>query len=94
MRSGRCYSFSGFVSGTITDLVLGFAATSHATDPQMPTVTTTVTGGLAVACTAQNDNNAQVSATGETGGDWIEAVAEYTAALTPGLETPVELKGI
>src|SRR5688572_18981331 len=57
MRSGRCYSFSGWVSGSITDLVVGFSATSHATDPQMPTVTTTITGGLAVACVVQNDNN-------------------------------------
>lgn len=85
MRSGRCYSFSGRTWGTITELVRGFAATSHATDPQMPTVTTTINGALAVACVAQNDNNTAGSATGESGGDWTEAVAEYTAALTPGL---------
>lgn len=85
MRSGRCYSFSGFVSGTITDLVVGFSHQSHATDPQMPTVTTTIAGGLAVACVAQNDNNTAGDATGESGGDWVEAVAEYVAALTPGL---------
>lgn len=85
MRSGRCYSFSGRVSGTITDLVLGFAATSNATDPQMPSVTTTVTGAIAAACVAQNDNNTAGDATGESGGDWTEAVAEYVAALTPGL---------
>lgn len=90
MRSGRCYSFSGRVAGTITDLVLGFAATSHATDPQMPTVTTTIAGGLAVACMAQNDNNASASATGETGGDWVEAVAEFVAALTPGLQLQLQ----
>ena len=90
MRSGRCYSFSGRVSGSITDLVRGFAATSHATDPQMPTVTTTIAGGLAVACMAQNDNNASTSATGETGGDWTEAVAEYVAALTPGLQLQLQ----
>lgn len=85
MRSGRCYSFSGFVSGTITQLVRGFHTTSHATDPQMPTVTTSVTGALACACVVQNDNNALGAATGESGGDWVEAVAEYVAALTPGL---------
>lgn len=87
MRSGRCYSFSGWVSGTITDAVpaASFSATSHATDPQMPTVTTTIAGGLAVAAVVQNDNNALAAATGETGGDWVEAVAEFTAALTPGL---------
>lgn len=87
MRSGRCYSFSGYVSGTIDDVVpvASFAATSHATDPQMPTVTTTIAGALAVACVLQNDNNALGNATGESGGDWVEAVAEFTAALTPGL---------
>ena len=90
MRSGRCYSFAGRTSGTITQLVKGFAATSHATDPQMPTVVTTVAGALAVAFVAQNDNNAFASATGESGGDWVEAVAEYTVALTPGLSLGIQ----
>ena len=61
MRAGRCYSFTGWVSGTITDLVRGFAFLSHATDPQMPTVATTIAGGLAVGLVGQNDNNAFVS---------------------------------
>jgi len=94
MRTGRIYSFSGYVSGTISELVppASFAHLSNATDPQMPTVTTTVTGALAVACVYQADDNAQASATGETGGDWTEAVAEYTQlATTPdsalGLQT-------
>lgn len=82
MRTARVYSFAGWVSGTITDLVLGFAHLSHATDPQMPTVTTTIAGGLAVACGFQVDDNAIANATGETGGDWVEAVAEYTQAAT------------
>jgi hypothetical protein len=90
MRSGRCYSFSGRVAGTITDLVQGFAATSHATDPQMPTVSTTIAGGLAVAAIAQNDNNAIGSATGESGGDWTAAVATFSAALTPGLSLALQ----
>lgn len=89
-RAARIYSFSGFVSGIITDLVRGFAHLSHATDPQMPTVTTTVAGALAVACVAQNDNNATGDATGESGGDWVEAVAEYTAALTPGFTIQIQ----
>jgi hypothetical protein len=90
MRAGRCYSFTGRVSGTITDLVLGFTPTTHATDPQMPTVTTTIAGGLAVACIAQNDNNTAGDATGESGGDWVEAVAEYVAALAPGLMLQIQ----
>lgn len=90
-RAARIYSFSGYESGTITQLVNGFVETSHATDPQMPTVTTTLAGALAVALVAQNDNNAFAAPTGETGGDWIEAVAEYTAALTPGLSLGIEI---
>ena len=89
-RAARVYSFSGRVSGTITELVNGFAAISHATDPQMPTVTTQATGAMAVALVAQNDNNAHASATGESGGDWVEAVAEYTVALTPGLTISIQ----
>lgn len=90
MRSGRCYSFTGRVSGTINELVRGFASTTHATDPQMPTVVTTHSQGLAVACVVQNDNNALAAATGESGGDWVEAVAEFVAALTPGLVLQVQ----
>lgn len=89
-RAARIYSFAGWVSGAITDNVRGFAATSHATDPQMPSVTTTVAGSLAVALVAQNDNNAFAAPTGESGGDWVEAVAEYTVALTPGLSLGIE----
>lgn len=84
-RGARIYSFSGWVAGAITDIVGGFSHQSHATDPQAPTVTTIAAGDLAVAFTAQNDNNTIGNFTGETGGDWTEAVAEYTAALTPGL---------
>jgi hypothetical protein len=89
-RGARIYSFSGRISGTINELVRGFSETSHATDPAMPTVTTTEAGALAVALVAQNDNNAFVVPTGETGGDWVEAVAEYTVALTPGFSLGIE----
>lgn len=83
-RGARIYSFAGRVNGTVANLVNGFAHLSHATDPAMPTVTTTKAGSLAVALVAQNDNNPLISPTGETGGDWVEAIAEYTVALTPG----------
>lgn len=91
-RAARIHSFSGWVSGTITDNVpaASFAFLSHATDPAMPTVTTTVAGALAVAFVAQNDNNAMGNPTGESGGDWVEAVAEYTVALTPGFTLALE----
>lgn len=89
-RAARIYSFTGRVSGAIEELVTGFTHLSHATDPQMPTVTTRTAGALAVALVAQNDNNAMASATGETGGDWTEAVAEYTVALTPGFTLQIQ----
>lgn len=83
-RAARIYSFAGRTGGTILELVTGFAHLSHATDPQMPTVTTTIAGALAVALVAQNDNNALADPTGESGGNWVRAVTEYTVALTPG----------
>lgn len=89
-RAARVYSFSGRVVGDILQLVGGFSHISHATDPQMPTVTTLRNGGLAVALVAQNDNNATGNATGESGGDWVEAVAEYTVALTPGFTLQIQ----
>lgn len=89
-RGARVYSFAGRVSGAITELVQGFSATSHATNPQMPTVSTTHLASLAVACVAQNDNNTAASASGEAGGDWTESVAEFTSALTPGLMLQVQ----
>lgn len=84
VRTARVYSFSGRELGSITELVpsISFAHLSHATDPQMPTVTTTVTGAMAVACVWQADDNAQASATGESGGDWVEAVGEYVQSAT------------
>jgi hypothetical protein len=89
-RAARIYSFAGRLYGLITELVRGFAFLSHATDPAMPTVATTCPGALAVALVGQNDDNAMASATGESGGDWTEAVAEYTVALTPGLTIQIQ----
>ena len=84
MRCAQIERYTGRVSGTIEELVRGFAFLSHATDPQMPSVTTTVADSLAVAMVIQNDNNALAAATGETGGDWVESAAEAVFALTPG----------
>lgn len=80
-RYGRIYSFSGWVSGTLSDVVptASFADTPSETDPFPPDITTTVTGSLAVALVAQDDNNAIGSFTGESGGNWTEAVAEYVS---------------
>ena len=78
VRGGRVYTFSGYSSGVITDVVpaASFAFLDHATDPQMPTVTTTLAGALAVALIAQLDDNTMGSATGESGGDWTEPTGE------------------
>ncbi len=84
-RGARIYSYSGRVSGAIADLIGGITHTSHATDPQGPSVTTPIAGALAVALVAQNDNNTIGAFTGQSGGTWNETVAEYVAALTPGL---------
>jgi hypothetical protein len=86
MRAGRCYSFSGRVSGTITDLVKGFNWSQGALSTVgSPTVSTSIAGSLACFFFGTNDNNSMGASTGESGGDWTEAVAEYTVALTPGL---------
>jgi hypothetical protein len=91
MRSGRCYSLSGYEAGKLEEVIRGFAHISaNSSTPGMPTVTTTVRGGLAVCCVAVNDNNATAPATGESGGDWTEAVAEYTVALTPGFTLQIQ----
>lgn len=91
-RAARIYSFAGRVAGAIANLVgnNGFPATSHALDPYAPDVTTTHAGSLAVCLAAQNKNNATGSFTGETGGNWTQAVAAYTAALTPGLTLQIQ----
>jgi hypothetical protein len=77
-RWGRIYSFSGWVAGAIADIAISFASIAHATDPQMPTVKSSVPNSLAVALVTQNDNNSIGSATGESGGNWTEATAEFT----------------
>ena len=80
-RAGRIYSFSGYVSGLITDVVpvASFSSIAHDTDPQGPTVTTTVAGALAIACMCQDDNNTEEAIVGMTGGTWGGHL-EYTSA--------------
>ena len=81
VRHARIYSFSGYVSGDIDRLALGFTTTVHARQPQMPTVTTTETGDLAIALVYMTDDNDLIPSTGESGGDWTEAVAEFKTTL-------------
>jgi hypothetical protein len=78
-RFGRIYSFSGYVSGTITDVIpaASFAENSSETDPAIQAVTTTVAGAKAVALVSQDDDNAHSGLGAVTGGTWVEAVADF-----------------
>jgi hypothetical protein len=85
-RYARIYRFSGWVAGTITQIVpaASFTSIPHATDPQGPSVTTTLVGARAVAAMTQSDDNAVAAIAGMSGGTWTEAVAEYLTALGTG----------
>ena len=78
-RLGRIYSFSGYVSGTITDVIpaASFAENSSELDPVIQAITTTVAGAKAVALVSQDDDNAHAGLGVVTGGTWAEAVADY-----------------
>lgn len=78
-RLARIYSFSGYVSGTITDVIpaASFTANSSEQDPVIQAVTTTVAGAKAVALVSQDDDNSHAGLGDVTGGTWAEAVADY-----------------
>jgi len=79
-RAGRIYRFTGRVSGTIAQCVpsASFSSIAHDTDPQGPTVTTTVAGALAIALMCQDDNNTEEAIVNMTGGTWGGHI-EYTS---------------
>jgi hypothetical protein len=77
---GRMYSFSGVNAGTV---FFEGAATSTDEDGTLPgpSVTTSAPQRLAVALVSL-DNNALMSPfIGETGGDWVEAVQEFSSSI-------------
>jgi hypothetical protein len=76
----RMYRFTGWANATPIADNFEAGATANGTDNsiEIPSVTTTGTDELVVAFIAIADDNAVASATGETGGDYTEAVAEYT----------------
>ena len=78
-RWGRIYSFTGRVSGTINQICLGFSNIPTEGSIPLPTVSTVLTGGLAVALLTQDDNNAFAAAGAQTGGTWAEPVAEFVS---------------
>ena len=81
-RMGRIYSFSGYVSGAIGDVVpsASYAGNSSETDPVIQSVTTTVEGAKAIALISQDDNNYHSSLGDVTGGTWAEAVSDYVSS--------------
>lgn len=86
-RHGRIYSFSSVRSDTVANVVGAFN-TENGSVAQIDDVgvTTIEADSLAVNCIGVMDDNAVVSFTGESGGDWTEALAEYTnTATTPDI---------
>jgi hypothetical protein len=77
-KMARMYSFRNVALSSFTEgggFGSGYSSTINA-----QSVTTTDTNRLAVSFVFVNDNNAVDSFTGETGGDWTEAVAEFTTS--------------
>jgi len=80
-RYGRVYSFDGYVSGTLAQIIptASFSDIPTETSIPLPTVTTTKAGALAVALLTQDDNNSFAAAGAVTGGTWAEPVAEFVS---------------
>lgn len=73
-KSARMYAIRNVVDLSVEDV----SVTNGNTDPiNMPSVTAGAAHRLAVAFIGADDDNAVGSSTGESGGDWTEAVAEY-----------------
>ena len=77
-KIARMYSFRNVALSSFTEGG-GFGSGSSST-LYAQSVTTTDTKRLAVSFVFINDNNAVGSFTGETGGNWGEAVSEYTTS--------------
>lgn len=80
-RYGRIYSFDGYVSGTLAQIIPAASFTDIPTEGSipLPSVDTSVVGAMAVALLVQDDNNAFAAASGESGGSWAEPVAEFVS---------------
>ena len=82
-RFGRIYRFTGVRSDTVGNVVGGWGFGSGAVAQIADTgVTTPEADCLAVNLVGVLDDNAVASFTGETGGDWTEAIAEFTQLAT------------
>jgi hypothetical protein len=87
-KIARMYAFRNVAPSNFIESG-GFASGLTATISPPP-VTTTGVSELAVAFVFVNDDNAVGSFAGETGGDWVEAVAEFTT--TAGFDGCVQLQ--
>ena len=76
VKIGRMYAFRNVALSSFTEG--GGFGTGTVAAISAQAVTTTGVKRLAVSFVFVNDDNAVGSFTGETGGDWTEAVAEYT----------------
>ena len=90
----QIFTFRGVATSSFVE---GAATSSNAgsTCPG-PSVTCGGNARLAVLLVSSNNGNAgMASSTGETGGDWAEATAEWTSGLGPGiqLQTAAMLSG-
>lgn len=84
----RLYEFSGVSSDpVVTNVVESTASQAQGTSTTIgdADVTTTGTDELAIQLVGVVDNQAVGSFTGESGGDWTEAVAEYVGGGTVGV---------
>lgn len=77
-RIGRIYRFSGVDAGSYEGLAV--ATDSGSTTCSDVGVTTTGADRLALNLVAYGQATTSASFTGETGGDWTEATAEYTGS--------------
>lgn len=78
-KTGRIYLFDDVDTASSFEAGANTVGTSNSIS--MPSVAAGGNNRLAVACLFVSDDNAVASATGESGGDWTEAVAEFTTQL-------------
>lgn len=83
LAAARMYRFTGVASSSYTEGLSNAGIGDTGSTVVAPTVTTTGTDRLALALVFTNTPSAHGSFTGETGGDWTEAVAEFTDATSP-----------
>jgi hypothetical protein len=81
-KQARIVSFTGNSTVSVDEAIESEGVSSGAdSSVEMRSVTTTVADALAAALTHSDSTSAVGNATGESGGDWTEAVAEYQTGI-------------